>query len=145
MSSFHLILCKLQAGSAMRVSGTIVRMTALPAETQQKIIVKLHSFNVFQQDYVPHHKSVNILPLCREMQHIRRDHEVDRQRDHVHDRRDQRAGHDRRVKTEFVRQKRQCTSDRLRDKDNKYQCAANDQGDLEPDSVKQHELGEIAY
>ena len=37
----------------MRVSGTKVRMTALPAETQQKIIVKLHSFNVFQQDYVP--------------------------------------------------------------------------------------------
>ena len=34
----------------MRVSGTIVRMTALPAETQQKIIVKLHSFNAFQQD-----------------------------------------------------------------------------------------------
>ena len=50
MSSFHLILCKVKAGSAMRVSGTIVRMTALPAETQQKIIVKLHSFNAFQQD-----------------------------------------------------------------------------------------------
>lgn len=34
----------------MRVSRTIVRMTALPAEAQQKIIVKLHSLNAFHQD-----------------------------------------------------------------------------------------------
>ena len=39
-----------EAGSAMRVSRTIVRMKALPAEAQQKIIVKLHSFTVFHQD-----------------------------------------------------------------------------------------------
>ena len=91
----------------MRVSRTNVRMNALPAETQQKIIVKLHSFNVFQQDYVPRHKSVNILPLCRKMQHIRRDHEIDRKRDRIHDRCDQGTGHDRRVKSEPVRQKRQ--------------------------------------
>ena len=43
----------------MRVSGTIVRMTALPAETQQKIIVKLHSFNAFQQDCVSRHITLN--------------------------------------------------------------------------------------
>ena len=34
----------------MRVSRTIVRMTALPVEAQQKIIVKLHSLNAFQQE-----------------------------------------------------------------------------------------------
>ncbi len=34
----------------MRVSRTIVRMTVLPVEAQQKIIVKLHSFTVFDQD-----------------------------------------------------------------------------------------------
>ena len=90
MSSFHLILCQVKAGSAMRVSGTIVRMTALPAETQQKIIVKLHSFNAFQQD------------LC-------------------------------------------APSDRLRNEHYKDQCAADDQGDLESDSVKQHEFGKITY
>ena len=45
----------------MRVSGTIVRMTALPAETQQKIIVKLHSFNAFQQDLcAPVHITLNL-------------------------------------------------------------------------------------
>lgn len=43
---------QVQAGSAMRVSGTIVRMIALPAEAKQKIIVKLHSFNALQKDYV---------------------------------------------------------------------------------------------
>ena len=42
-------------------------------------------------------------------------------------------------------QKRQCTSDRLRDENDKYQCAADDQCDLESDSVEQHELGEITY
>ena len=36
----------------MRVSRTIVRMTVLPVEAQQKIIVKLHSFNVLQKDNV---------------------------------------------------------------------------------------------
>ena len=79
------------------------------------------------------------------MQHIRRDHEVDRKRDRIHDRRDQGTGHDSRVKSEPVRQKRQCTSDRLRNEHYKDQCAADDQGDLEADSVKQHELGKITY
>ena len=77
------------------------------------------------------------------MQHIRRDHKVDRKRDRIHDRCDQRTGHYRRVKSKPVRQKRQRTSDRLGDKNNKDQCAADDQGDLESDSVKQHELGKI--
>ena len=43
---------QVQAGSAMRVSGTIVRMIALPAEAEQKITVKLHSFIALQKDYV---------------------------------------------------------------------------------------------